>query len=916
MSLPAGTVTFLFTDLERSTELWEQHADAMRGALARHDVILRSVVEDHHGHVVKMRGDGLHAAFATAFDALGAAVDAQRALTTEPWPLPDPLRIRMGIHTCEAQVRDGDYYGPAVNRAARVSGAAQGGQILLSAATVELVRDSLPADVSLLDVGEHTLRGLARGEHMFQVVAAGLPRDFPPLPSVDRPPTNLPPSVTSFIGRDDEVDEIARALERDRVVTLTGVGGVGKTRLAVQVADAVLDHFADGAWLCELGPVSDGNAVADVLATTLALQPRAGATSLETVVDGLRNRNLLIVLDNCEHVIAPAARVVDAILRSCDGVRVLATSREGLGTNGERLVLVRSLAVPDDDAIGHDARATAAVRLFVDRAVAARQTFELTDENLAPVVQICRRLDGIPLGIELAAARTRLLSPREISDRLDERFRLLTGGSRTAVERHQTLRAAVDWSYDLLEPAQRELLDRLGVFAGGFTLEGAERIRNDASDATLDELGQLVDKSLVLAEETDDGSTRYRLLETIRQYAAGHLDEAGVTDAVRRRHAEWLAQFVRVTSMLCRGPDETVAARRVARETENLRSAITWATGADETDLAMTLLGQLEIAHWPNSPMLFALGPWADAALATPGALDHADAGFVLSLRAADHLVHGRAELAEHDALEAIECVLRPGAAFSPYPWGVLLRLYALSDHGSTILSRYDEVVEAAKSRGDAYQIAFAYCVAGMTLVVAGRVDAAFAYAEEALSRALDVGAATVISFASTVAAMVEGDRDPARATALAQVSLEHALRNQHGMNLMTALNALGRLARGASDPEWALRYRELLDRTYDAGDMRLVVTLLESYILALVAVDRFEPAAVLQGFRDGHAFNRSPLAQAREDIAREQMRTALGSERVEALLHEGAAMSVDEAVDLVRTELDRTIHGVPAQEG
>jgi predicted ATPase len=822
----------------------------------------------------------------------------------------------MGVHTGEANVRDGDYYGPTVNRAARVSATAHGGQVLLSAATVQLVQDAVPADVALVDLGDHQLRGLGRAEHIFQAVAAGLPRNFPPLASADRPPTNLPVAVTSFIGRDEEVVEIASALERHRVVTLTGVGGVGKTRLAVHVAEEMLHRFADGAWLCELGPVSDGNAVGDVLATALALRTRAGATPLETVVDGLRQRNLLVVLDNCEHVIGPAAQIVDAIVRSCDGVRILATSREGLGTGGERLILVRSLVLPDDSARDKNARATAAVRLFTDRAVAARSDFEITDENLAPVVQICRRLDGIPLAIELAAARTRLLSPTEIADRLDERFRLLTGGSRTAVERHQTLRAAVDWSYELLEPSQRELLDRLGVFAGGFTLAGAECVRDgDASDATLEELGQLVDKSLVLAEQAGDGSTRYRLLETIRQYAVAHLDDAGITDSVRRQHAEWLAQFVADASVRCRGPDEVVWAQRVRRETENLRSAVTWATGADETDLAMALLGDLEIAHWPNSAMLFALGPWATSALATPGALDNPHAGSVLALRASDHLLHSRIEAAERDALDAMDCVLRPGAPFTPYPWAVMLRIYALSDHGDAILSRYDDVVALARERGDPYQIAFACCVAGMTLVNADRADDAFAYADEALSRALEVGAPSVIAFASTISAMLEGERDPVRATELARMSLDQALRNDHGMNLMTALNALGRLAQGASDPEWATRYRELLDRTYDASDTRLVLTLLETYAASLIAVDRFESAAMLIGFLEPRRSLRTPLARARADGAREQLDAALGPERLVMLTRWGAAMSIEEAVSLARAELDPVIEGPSAHQ-
>jgi len=910
--LPSGTVTFLFTDLESSTRLWQEQSGPMQTALARHDAILRDAVERHDGVVVKGTGDGIHAVFATPEAALVAAVAAQRALTGEQWPGLEPLRVRMGVHVGTAEARDGDYFGPAVNRAARLMQAAHGGQILVSGAVEETTRGTLPADLVLRDLGMHRLRDLTEADHLYQVVGGDLNADFPPVQSIDAYPTNLPLALTTFVGRDDEVTEVASALEGSRVVTLTGVGGVGKTRLALHVAAEVLPGFRDGAWLCELGPVSDSNAIADVVAATLAIQPRAGRTALETVVDGLRHRQVLILLDNCEHVIGPAAHLVDAILRACEGVRVLATSREGLGIGGERLILVRSLGVPNDRSAAEEARASESVRLFVDRAGAARRGFILSDDNLDAIAQICRRLDGIPLAIELAAARTRMMSPVEIATRLDERFRLLTGGSRTAVERHQTLRAAVDWSYDLLEPSQQTLLDRLGVFAGGFTLDGAAAVGAepdaDRDDEVLDELGQLVDKSLVLAEESDDGATRYRLLETIRQYALAHLEDAGITDSIRRRHAEWLVGYVADATRRSHGPDELLYARHLQWEVENLRAALTWTTGVGETELAMALLGRLEVAQWPNSPMMFTLGPWAGAALALPGALEDPNAGSVLALRAADHLVHDRIDSAERDAVAATALVSSPEAYFIPTPWGVLLRTYALSEHGSGIVSRYADLVEVSRARGDRYQYALALCIAAIALIVDDRAEAP-QYAEEALAVALEVGAPTVIAFATSAATMIESERDPVRALELAERSLAYARDTGHGMVLMNALNATGRLSRRALDPAWATNFRDLVDATFQAGDIRLVLSLLDSYVLALVASERYEAAAVLRGLSDPRLPGHTKIAQRRRTKASDAIVAAIGHDRYTELAAKGEAMTVVDAVEFARAELDRVIN-------
>ena len=471
--LPSGTVTFLFTDLEGSTRLWEEHPDAMQDALARHDELLRDAIEANGGHVVKFTGDGFHAAFATAHEALRAAVAAQRALTAAEWGTTGPLRVRIGVHTGEAQHRDGDYHGTALNRAARLTAVAHGGQIVVSAVTEGLVSDALPEDVQLHDLGEHRLRDLAQPLRVFEVQHPELPQQFPPLRSLDTYPSNLPVQLSSFIGRDDDLTAVARAFDESRVVTVTGVGGVGKTRLAMHAAAHLLPRYPEGAWFCELAPAIDEESMAQIISAALGAIPRPGLTLAASAVEYLRDRALLLVLDNCEHLLVPASRFAEDVLRSCPGVQVLATSREGLGIEGERVVPLRSLSVPDEHAAFTDAAASSAVRLFSERAGAVDPQFVLDLRSLPAVAEICRRLDGMPLAIELAAARVATMSATEIARRLDERFRLLTGGRRTAVERHQTLRATIDWSYSLLDAREQLVFDRLAVFAGSFDADAA-----------------------------------------------------------------------------------------------------------------------------------------------------------------------------------------------------------------------------------------------------------------------------------------------------------------------------------------------------------------------------------------------------------------------------------------------------------
>jgi predicted ATPase/class 3 adenylate cyclase len=576
-------VTFLFTDIEGSTARWEQQPEAMRAALARHDALLHAAISGRGGYVFKTVGDAFCAAFTTAPQALAAAVDAQRALSGEAWGELGAPRVRMALHTGAAEARDGDYFGPPLNRVARLLGAGHGGQVLLSQATWLLVCEQLPPGTGLREHGERRLRDLQQPERIFEVTIADRPLEFLPLRTLDSLPNNLSVQLTSFVGREREMAEIERLLGAVRLLTLVGTGGAGKTRLALQVAANVLERFPDGIWLVELAALSDVALVPHAVASALGLRDDTGRPLSTVLADHLRHRQLLLLLDNCEHLIAACAALVDTLLRACPGLRVLATSREALGIAGETIWRVPSLDLPDPRYLPSPERLTAcgAVRLFADRAGAAVPGFALTSENAPAVAQICQRLDGIPLAIELAAARAKVLAPEQIAARLDDRFRLLTAGSRTALPRQQTLRALVDWSHELLSVTERIVFRRLAVFAGGWTLAAAERICADEGGEELDEfevldlLAQLVDKSLVLAEG-HRGEARYGLLEMLRQYATEKLQAAGEVELMRRRHCDWFASFVGRQTARVNGPEQADAFAHLEAEHDNLRAALDW----------------------------------------------------------------------------------------------------------------------------------------------------------------------------------------------------------------------------------------------------------------------------------------------------------------------------------------------------
>ncbi len=582
MGLPSGMVTLVFTDIEGGVRLWEADPGAMAEASARHDRIVREQLEGAGGQVFKTVGGAFRAVFADPSAALASAVAIQRAVGAERWPPGLPVGVRMALHSGACLERDGDYFGPVVNRVARLLAAGHGGQVLVTGATYELLAGRLDGGLGFRDLGEHRLQDLGQAERVFQVTGAGLAGGFGPLRSLYDPALrhNLPSQATSFVGRAAELAGVRSLVSGgSRLVTIAGPGGIGKTRLALQVAAEVLDGAGDGVWLVELAPVAEPELVARTVAAVLGVREEPGRPILSTLVDAVGDRSLLVVLDNAEHVLGAAAKLADALMRSCPRACLLVTSREPLGVSGEHVFRVPPLAVPPADlAAPGRLAAFESVQLFAERASMYRQGFALDDANAAAVAAVCVRLDGIPLALELAAARMGSLSVPEISARLDQRFRLLTGGSRTALPRHQTLRALIDWSYDLLNPEEQIVADRLSVFAGGWTLEAAEAVTAAGGTGgwqVLDHLAALVGKSLVQADEIH-GSTRYRLLETVRHYAAERLARrAGPElDETRAAHRDYFLALVETADTHLRGPDEAAWLDRLEAEFDNIRAAL------------------------------------------------------------------------------------------------------------------------------------------------------------------------------------------------------------------------------------------------------------------------------------------------------------------------------------------------------
>jgi predicted ATPase/class 3 adenylate cyclase len=625
--LPSGTVTFLFSDIEGSTRLVQALGAAWPAQLDRHRELLIEAFQAHGGVPIGSEGDSLFVAFPSAAGAVEAAIAGQRALAAEPWPAGNAVRVRIGMHSGEASLATDTYVGLDVHRAARIAAAGHGGQVLISQATRGLVDQSLPEAVELRDLGEHRLKDLVSPEHLWQIVAPGLETEFPAIGSLDATPNNLPTRLTTFLGREREIAEVSRHLADARLLTLTGPGGTGKTRLSLEVAVRTMSRFPDGVWFVELAPISEPDLVLATIAQTLGLPDRGGRTPLERLLDHIGDKQVLLVLDNFEQVVSAATDVSDLLGRS-PNLTVLASSRSVLHVYAEREFPVPPLGLPDPRHLPDDLgalRQYEAVALFIERARAIKPDFVITNENAAAVAEICVRLDGLPLAIELAAARIRILPPQAMLARLERRLSLLSGGpaARDLPARQQTLRGAIEWSHDMLEEPDRALFAGLSVFVGGASIEAAERVCGDEVEGEiLDRLASLVDKSLLRQSEGIEGEARFTMLETIREFAMEQAEERGRWAELRMRHAELFCEVAETAAGPIMGSAKRGWLDRLEQDHDNLRAALTWATESQRPDVAL----RMSFALWRFWQMRGYLAEGVErtaAALAMPGAGDH-----------------------------------------------------------------------------------------------------------------------------------------------------------------------------------------------------------------------------------------------------------------------------------------------------
>jgi predicted ATPase/class 3 adenylate cyclase len=910
-NLPTGTVTFLFTDIEGSTRLLQQLGERYAEVLAEHRRLLRVAIYNHGGYEMDTQGDGCFFAFAQAKAGLAAAIAAQRAITGHPWPAGITVRVRMGLHTGEPLTGKAGYVGVDVHRTARICAIGHGGQVLLSQTTRDLVADNLPKGMRLRDLGQHRLRDLGGPQSLFQVVAAELPSDFPALKSLDALPNNLPIQLTSFIGREREKAEVRRLLSDTRLLTLTGAGGAGKTRLALQVAAELLEDYPDGVWLVELAAVSDPALVPQALASALGISEQPNHPLREALREYLRPKSLLLVLDNCEHLLPACAQLVDAHLRTCPSLRILATSREALRIAGETSWRVPSMSLPAPRCMPPFERLMEyeAVRLFVERARAVSPAFTVTTQNAGAIVRVCLQLDGIPLAIELAAPRVKVLTVEQIAVRLDDRFRLLSGGSRTALPRQQTLRATMDWSYDLLSDKERAFLCRLSVFAGGWTLEAAEAVCSGADiegSDILDLLTQLVDKSLAVME-TQDGEVRYRLQETVRRYGLGKLQESGKAPDVRRRHLAWCLGTVERMNPTRAGSDPALWRERLEGEHDNLRAALEWSLGSGEPQAGLQLAVAAFYFWWRGH---FDEGRyWLEESLAvndkTPSPLR------ARALVALGDIVREQGEYRR--AAEVYEESLRlhreqgdeRGIADVLQGLGRLAWRRSDYEHATAF---FEESLALNQKLGRKAQIADNFNALGNVAHAQGDYQRAAALHKESVSlhRALNNTSGLAIALDSLGnAEWRRGNHE--QATVLLEESLTLLRKQAFKRGIAVALLSLGTVALSGGHYERAkASFEESLGLRRELGDKRGVASVLDKLGILTQSLDHHERAAQLFGAADiiregiGAPLTRSGRADRERSL--EVVRGALGDTAFAAAWTAGRAMTLDQATEYALT--------------
>ena len=939
--LPTGTVTFLFTDIEGSTRLLQQLGDRYADVLAEHQRLLRAAFQENGGREVDTQGDAFFYAFDRARDSVLEATNAQKAINGHSWPDGVSLRVRMGLHTGEPIRTEAGYVGMDVHRSARICSAGHGGQILLSQATRVLVENDLPEGVNLRDLGEHRLKDLQHPEQVFQLVTSDLPTDFPSLKSLDTLPNNLPRQLTSFIGREREIEEVKNLLSTTYLLTLTGSGGCGKTRLGTQVLADLLEEFPDGVWVVELAALSDPALITQEVASILGVREESGAllmdergqeepTSqssplLSRLTDYLQSKQLLLMLDNCEHLIEACSTLSDALLHSCPNLKILVASREALGIGGESTFRVPSLSLPDPKSLPPVANLTMfeSVRLFIDRAIAGVSTFRVTDDNAPSVAQICHRLDGIPLAIELAAARVKVLSVEQITKRLDDRFRLLTGGSRTALPRQQTLRAMIDWSYNHLSEKESVLFNRLSVFMGGWMLEAVEAVCSDGrieEYEVLDILTSLVDKSLIVAEERK-GEQRYSLLETVRQYGRDKLLESGEGEGLRDRHLDWFLGLAEKSEPELEGPDQVEWLDRLELEHDNLRAALEWSLGSEgkqgglpSAERGLRLAGALG-RFWAMHGYYNEGYRWLNEALAksTKSASSSAeDFEKIKSTQAkalywAGMMLYGKSDYGRAEALYKESLALyqeledKGGIGYSLILLGIISWRQGDFVRGRELI---EEGLSTFREVGDKQGIAFSLFLLGHNVSEQGDHERALALIEEGLALNRELGNTSgIMRSLGNLGRVVWRQGDQKRAKELCEEGL--SLSRELGTKRFTAqiLHILGLVALGQDDPDQATGLlKESLILYRDLGIKHFIAQCLAGF--AGVAVVQGGPErsvrllGAAEGIREAIGASLTPAEQVEVDDYLAAVRAELDEKAFTAAWAQGRAMSLEEAVE------------------
>jgi predicted ATPase/class 3 adenylate cyclase len=868
VSLPTGTVTFLFTDIEGSTRILQALGERWPSVLGDHNRLLRQAIRGEGGIELRTEGDAFFAVFTDAGAAAAAVTAAQRALFAHEWPADTPIRVRMGLHTGQGAVGEDDYVGLDVHRAARIAAAGHGGQILVSASTAELVRDTLPDGVALHDLGSYRLKDLARPERVSQLTIADLPTDFPPIRSLE-PPTNLPTERTTFVGRSEEVRRIRELLGDAKVVTLTGAGGSGKTRLALHVSRSLIGRYPDGVFLVELGPITDPRLVVAAIADAVGARAEGQRALHDTLRDHVRHREMLLVLDNFEHILE-AAPVAADLLDAAPRLRIIVTSREPLHLRGEHEVAVPPLALPDPDASSEVAERSEAVALFIHRARAVDPSFRVTDAGA--VAELCRRLDGLPLAIELAASRTKMLTPGAILERLERRLDLLTGGPADAPARQQTLREAIAWSHDLLDAEERALFRRLSVFAGGWTVDAAERVADPdrgLSPDLLALLGSLLDKSLIVRASIMEDESRFTMLETIRAFGFEELQSSEEAVPTRDRHAAFFLALAEAAEPHLRREDQKRWLDRLETEHDNIRAALRWAIDSEDAPTALRLAGAVW-RFWHLHSHLADGRRWAEEALALPGAAGRT-AERIRGLTALGGIAYWQQDV-------------------------------------PTFRRAYEEAMAIAEELGDGAEVAEQTYNLAFASALEGDFPGMLALVHQSRSMFEELGNLRGVAdcdWILGIAARLGGDLEQSRALGEQSLRVHREVGDRFGGTV--ALYALGRTAMEQGDLDVAEAcFREALANDAEIGNRTGMCVILDN-LADKARIDGDHVRALRLGGAS-EAMKEATGAQAPPQLLdlpdlREEARGTLSEEAIGAAWEEGRAMSIEQLVAYARQE-------------